>query len=212
VARELALYDPQQAAAVRRRLRTEADLDAAVDRLLALYAEVIAEQQRLPSPDAEAVGRAAAAYLRRGPLTGGDLWQHEREALQGEIARTRAELESERLATDRLRGQVEAERMASNRLRQELVAATDDLERIGNAAAADRARAESVTADLGWITGTLTWRLRERALGWRWLASSYRRLRARNRRAGIVAPRSSPGRESPRRKTPRESVGDDADV
>jgi hypothetical protein len=178
VARELSRYDPEQAAAVSRRLRTDADLDAAVDRLLALYADAIAEQRALPPPDADAVGRAAATYLRHGPLTGGDLWQHEREALQGEIARTRAELEAGRLATDRLGGQLEAERQACNRLRQELGAATDDLERTRSAAAADRARAESLAADLGWITGTLTWRLRRRALGWRWLARSYRRLRA----------------------------------
>lgn len=165
VARELARYDPEQAAAVSRRLRAEAGLDATVDRLLALYAEVIAEQRRRPAPDVTAIGRAAATYLRHGPLRGGDLWQHEREALRETISRADGDMAL-------LRHELETERLAVSRLRQEMAAARA-------VAAGELARAQSLATDLAWITDTLTWRLRRRLLGWRWLSGAYRLLRGR---------------------------------
>ena len=59
---QIARYDPQDAAAVSRRVRSEAGLDAAAERWLALYAEVIAEFSRAPR-DVEAEFRALGDYL-----------------------------------------------------------------------------------------------------------------------------------------------------
>ena len=92
VARELARYDPADAAAVAELLRAEAGLAPAVDRLLALYAEVIAEHRAAGPPDPEAQAQAAAAYLRHGPLRGGDVLQAERERLRATIAHLEGEL------------------------------------------------------------------------------------------------------------------------
>ena len=57
-------YDPQDAAAVSRRVRSEAGLGAAVERWLALYAEVIGEFSRAPR-DVEAEFRALGEYLEK---------------------------------------------------------------------------------------------------------------------------------------------------
>ena len=51
------------AAEVSRRIRATAGLDTAVDEIIALYREVIAEQKSLGEGDINAEGRAAAAYL-----------------------------------------------------------------------------------------------------------------------------------------------------
>jgi hypothetical protein len=188
--RELARYDPAEAAEVSRRLRAEADLESTVDRLLALYAEVVEEQARLGEPDAGEIGRAASAYLRHGPLRGGDLGQ-DGVALalaRDEAARLRAELSSERAAARRLgdeHARAAADRdearaaearaaAAAASLRDELEAARRALHRAEEEHAAAQAAA---AADLAWITGTLTWRLRSRVLGPRWIVRLYRRLR-----------------------------------
>ena len=204
VARELARYDPADAARVSRRLRREADLERTIDRLLTLYSEVVAEQAGRQGPDATEVGRAASSYLRHGPLHGGDLWQHERvrqevatARARDEAARLREELGAERLVTDRLREELGAERLVTQELREGLARAAADLDRLGlevarakeetaqaaneNAAAhataaTERERAAALAAEVAWITGTRSWRLRQRLLGWRWLAGLYRRL------------------------------------
>ncbi len=92
IARELARYEPADAAQVSRQVRAEAGLSAAVDQYLALYAEVLAEHHARPLPDPEEEGRAVAAYLRHGPLSAGDFFQAERERLLAEAARLRAEI------------------------------------------------------------------------------------------------------------------------
>jgi hypothetical protein len=56
-------YDAANAAAVSRCIRADAGLDRAVDELLGLYAEVLAEQAAAPVADASAESRAVAAYL-----------------------------------------------------------------------------------------------------------------------------------------------------
>lgn len=65
LAQEIARYDPDDAARVAARIRREASLDAAIDHLLAVYREAMAEAapaEPTPEPlDAEL--RAAAAYL-----------------------------------------------------------------------------------------------------------------------------------------------------
>ncbi|HEU0299314.1 MAG TPA: glycosyltransferase [Longimicrobium sp.] len=63
LAREIARYDAADAAAVSRRVRESAGADAAVDDLLGVYEEVIAEHRLRPA-DLAAEERAAAAYLQ----------------------------------------------------------------------------------------------------------------------------------------------------
>lgn len=63
IAREIARYDAADAAAVSLEVRAHAGLDAQVDALLGIYAEVLAES-RTHVVDVEAEMRAAAAFLR----------------------------------------------------------------------------------------------------------------------------------------------------
>jgi hypothetical protein len=62
---QIARYDAADAAAVSRRVRETAGLDAAVDRLIDLYERVVAEQRDHPQGSADAELRAASAYLRQ---------------------------------------------------------------------------------------------------------------------------------------------------
>jgi len=64
LAREIARYDAQDAAEVARRIRAEAGRGQAVDEIVELYREVVAEHQSGPARDADAEARATAAYLR----------------------------------------------------------------------------------------------------------------------------------------------------
>ncbi len=57
-------YDPADAAEVSRRIRAMVGIEEAVDRMTALYEEVLAEHRRQGNPPAEEESRAAAAYLR----------------------------------------------------------------------------------------------------------------------------------------------------
>ncbi len=63
---EIGRYDPQEAAAVSRRVRETAGLEAALDQLLELYEEILEESRRLGPPDPEEdrrERRALAGYL-----------------------------------------------------------------------------------------------------------------------------------------------------
>ena len=81
LAREIARYDPADAAAVSRRLREAAGHDALVDELLGLYDEVIAEHRSM-ADDPVAEQRAAAHYLQTlAPR------MHQRDILKGAFAR-----------------------------------------------------------------------------------------------------------------------------
>jgi hypothetical protein len=67
LAREIARYDPHDAAEVSSRIRAKAGLESAVDVIVALYREVIDEyaaRGERQNSSAVAEGRAAAAYLR----------------------------------------------------------------------------------------------------------------------------------------------------
>jgi hypothetical protein len=63
--REIRRYDAHDSAGVSRRVRETAGMEEALDRLLDLYAEVIAEGERLAPWPLEPEARAAAAYLSR---------------------------------------------------------------------------------------------------------------------------------------------------
>ncbi|HEY7509457.1 MAG TPA: glycosyltransferase family 4 protein [Vicinamibacteria bacterium] len=62
--REASRYDPDDAREVSRRIRAGASLETKVGELLAVYAEVLAEQARAAPGDPAAEARAAADYLR----------------------------------------------------------------------------------------------------------------------------------------------------
>jgi hypothetical protein len=67
LAREIARYDPHDAAEVSRRIRANAGIESAVDEIVALYREVIDEYAaggERHGAQTAAEGRAAAAYLR----------------------------------------------------------------------------------------------------------------------------------------------------
>ena len=64
LAGELARYDAADAAAVARRVRAEAGREAAVDELIGIYREVLAQHAASPAPDPVEEARAASAYLR----------------------------------------------------------------------------------------------------------------------------------------------------
>lgn len=64
IEREVARYDPEDAAEVTRRIRAEAALEPAVDEIVALYQEVLREHSMRGTSDAVGESRAAAAYLR----------------------------------------------------------------------------------------------------------------------------------------------------
>lgn len=64
VRRQIALYDPAGALEVSRAVRAQAGADSMVDRLCALYEEVVAEHRAAPAADARQEMAAAAAYLQ----------------------------------------------------------------------------------------------------------------------------------------------------
>jgi hypothetical protein len=64
IVRELSRYDHVDAAEVSRKLRSSASLETAVDAILDVYEEVIAEWRRAKPVDSDHELRAAAAYLR----------------------------------------------------------------------------------------------------------------------------------------------------
>lgn len=163
VRRRLERYDPADAAGVALRLRAEASLHLAIDRLLSLYEQVLAEHRAAPGSIAEEMG-ALARYLRHGPLSGGDFFQSERERLLAEAAEARS---GAREAATRLRS-AEEERI-------QLAAVLEDRTQL-TAVLEER---ESLRRELAWITGTTTWRLRRRLVGHRWLLAAYLWLASR---------------------------------
>lgn len=92
-------YDPADAAEVSRRIRAMAGIEEAVDRMTAIYDEVLAEHREKGNPPAEEESRAAAAYLRwLSPYIA------ERETLDAENADLRQEVRAlQSTATWRLR-------------------------------------------------------------------------------------------------------------
>lgn len=63
LAREIARYDPEDAAEVSRIVRADADQARAFDEIVSLYSEIVEEHRATPRDEA-AEGRAAADYLR----------------------------------------------------------------------------------------------------------------------------------------------------
>lgn len=64
IARELARYDPNDAAEVTHRIRVSAGLEATLDNLLSLYRDVVAEPRETNGDSAESEAHFVADYLR----------------------------------------------------------------------------------------------------------------------------------------------------
>ena len=124
LAGELARYDAADAAAVARRIRAEAGREAAVDELIGIYREVLAEHAASPAPDPVEEARAASAYLRwLGPFLKaemGAIEQRERLWARGEHARLAAERDQARAEQDALRAEAGRLEAALRRVANEL--------------------------------------------------------------------------------------------
>ena len=79
IERAVSLYDPEDAAEVSRRVRASGGRDRAIDEVLGLYEEAVAEYESGPRDDPDAEARAAAAHLREMSV----LFWKQRETIYG---------------------------------------------------------------------------------------------------------------------------------
>jgi len=94
LAAEIGRYDPADAAEVSRRIRATAGIEEAVDRMINLYEQVLAEHRERGNPPAEEESRAASAYLRwLSP------YMEQREGLNQEVNHLRGEMQGLRSTT-----------------------------------------------------------------------------------------------------------------
>ena len=152
--REIERYDPRDAAAVTQRVRQEAGLEPALDRLVALYEEVIAEQEREPPSDPAVEFRAAAVYLRAWAG-----WTNLRHMV------TNLDQESEQLI-HRL-SELEANIDTQRRQFDLRVGETGDVERpqeLESELRATRLERDRLQETLDAALGTITWRLRQKLM------------------------------------------------
>lgn len=156
LAREIARYDPADAAEVSRRVRATAGLGQAAREMVEIYQEMIDEHARSAPADREEEERAAAVYLRWLTII-------TRDGRRDWMARTvRAEAERNQLHDEALHLRSHAG-LLEERLR-------------GAIAERDFSRSE-----VAYLTQTATWRLRNRLAGWEPLMRAYQFLR-RSRR------------------------------
>lgn len=159
ILREIDRYDARDAAEVSRRVRAEAGLEPALDRLVALYEEVIAEHRREGPADPAAESRAAAVYLRD--------WAGWTPHLK-EVA---ADLDKQRQWLDhRVR-----------ELQHELEQARPDprpaMEKLEEELQAARRERDLLAETLRSFSGTVTWRLREKLMRFPGVRTAYRKIR-----------------------------------
>lgn len=191
LAAEVRRYDAADATAVSRRVRAEAGRDAAVDEIVVLYREVLAEHAAQPAPYPDAERAAAARYLRwlaSCVKTRVSVLEQRADHLAAqcqEIAATRDRLIAVGQATDAdviaARDRVTAlvaERDAVDVARAD---ATEQLRRTRDvhAALTDRyaavvAERDRLAAELTAMRGSLTVRVRERILATRFVGAFIR--------------------------------------
>ena len=141
---EIARYDAADAVETSRLARESASLEKIVGELVAVYEEALEEEAAAGFPDREAEERAAADYVR---------WL-DRMHLSAR-GWTAAAVDAERRAAgDRVAAALEAERRLA---REREAGATETLRH------ATRSLAET-EAEVAWMRGSATWRLRERVL------------------------------------------------
>jgi hypothetical protein len=155
-------YDAADAAEVSRRLRATAGIEEAVDRLLGLYGEVLAEHRELGNPSDAEQGRAAAAYLRwLSP------YLDERDGLS---------LEAARLRTEAVRLQSE-----EGRLHAEVGRLHAEVARLHSAGTELRRAAAHWQGESQAMRSTATWKLRDTLVRISPLRRAYRFLRGSSR-------------------------------
>ena len=161
LARELARYDAADAAAVARRIRAEAGRETAVDELIGIYREVLAEHAASPALDLLDETRAASAYLRWvGPFLKaeiGAIEHRERLRARGEHVRLAAERDQARTEQDALRAE-------AARLDGILTHLTDELAEARAEAQAVRVDRDRALEAVAILRGSLAIRSRERLL------------------------------------------------
>ncbi|HEX7186540.1 MAG TPA: glycosyltransferase [Thermoanaerobaculia bacterium] len=173
ILREIERYDARDAAEVSRRVRGEAGLEPALDRLITLYEEVIEEHEREGPCDATEEFRAAAVYLREWAD-----WTRQRQSLAADLDRQRRQLDHRvRELEEGLRQARLAHRALELQedLRQaQLVHRTAELE---GELQAIRLERDCLAETLQAVTGTVTWRLREKLMRFPGLRAIYQKVR-----------------------------------
>lgn len=159
-ARQLARYDPQDAALVTQRIRATAGRDETVAAIIDLYEEVLAEHRSDGQSDVQAEGRAAAAYLRWVSPRAKETYSAQTIAERANLAKFGGELgETER-----------------SRLEQQICSLEDK----ANCAQAERdqlrAARDRLQAELAALQASATWRFRNRLVHYAPLARLYRSL------------------------------------
>jgi glycosyltransferase involved in cell wall biosynthesis len=181
VSARLARYHRDDATAVRDRVRGEANLSKAVGRFLMLYREVAVGRAALPEDE----GRANAAYLRvvaprikendrfhlrvADAVAQTDAWRRRAEKAEADLAQLEAEHEETRAATGVRIGELEARNLGLGRARDRLEAEMSALQ----------TEVSNLRDLLDRAFTTVTWRMRERVLGWRLGRFAHRLLRRR---------------------------------
>ncbi len=169
VGERLARYDRDDAFAVSARIRREASLVDVVDRFLALYRETVGGR----AASLKGGGQANAVYLRTlAPrIKENDLfhlrvaeaaaekdgWRLRAEKAEADLAQLAAEHEEARAAAGVRIGELEARNLELGRTRDRLQARE----------AALQTEVSTLRDLLDRAFATVTWRLRERVLGWR---------------------------------------------
>jgi glycosyltransferase involved in cell wall biosynthesis len=172
LASQIERYDPKDAAEVSRRLRATAGIDQAVDRMIALYEEVLAEHRERGNPPPEEESRAASAYLRwLSP------YFDEREWLGAEVARLGTEAGHRGAEVDRLDG--EAGRLGAEKTHLGAEVGRLSADKTHLSAEATRLRQEIQA-----LQSTATWRMRDRLLRITPVLRAYRFLRGSDRGEG----------------------------
>jgi hypothetical protein len=160
ILQEIERYDARDAAEVSRRVREEAGLEPALDRLVALYEEVIGEHAREGPADPAEESRAAAVYLRD--------WAGWTPHLEN----VAADLDKQRQWLDHRVRELEEELRQAQRAqpRAELADLEEELR-------AARLESDQRAETLRSVTGTITWRLREKLMSSPGLRAAYRKIR-----------------------------------
>ncbi|HYU34386.1 MAG TPA: glycosyltransferase [Thermoanaerobaculia bacterium] len=158
ILREIERYDARDAAEVSRRVREEAGLEPALDRLVALYEEVIAEHQREGPADPAEESRAAAVYLRD--------WA----GWIPHLKNVAADLDKQRQWLDHRVRELEEE---LRQVRRAQPAAALKEEELRTA----RLERDRLAETLRSVTGTITWRLREKLMRFPGLRAVYQKIR-----------------------------------
>jgi len=169
---EIRAYDPSEAAAVSQRARSEAGLDAAIDRIVKVYAQAIEEWRAAPVLDPAAESAAAAAYLEQ--------LEPRVKSHDHAVSKLLAELSTERYAHTANSAELAGVLHAWNLERTIRKAVESKWEAAERERTALRAEIDSVREEIDTIRQLRTHRLRGWLLQWPRLVSIYQSLSGRS--------------------------------